>query len=782
MYNPWLVPFETLQSMTGAWMGLAARPGTLAQQAIEYWTDAAQRTVLLWDTLRQRGNIFLDHEQRGKPPVLSFDYEMLLDARTLTPPSNYFLVRILPGPGQDVDDTKRPFVIVDPRAGHGPGVGGSKADSQIGMALRAGHPCYFVGFYPDPVPGQTLGHVAHAEAKFLETIIARHPQCDGKPAVLGNCQAGWAVMGLCALRPELAGPIILSGSPLSYWAGVEGGSPMRYLGGLTGGSWMASLAGDLGNGTFDGALLVSNFESGNLANTYWSKLYNLYARIDTEPERYLPFEKWWGGFFRLTAGEMRTIVNELFVGNKLTSGQILTPGEERIDLKRIQSPILVFASFGDDITPPQQALNWIADLYDSVEDIRAHGQTIIYILHRDIGHLGIFVSGKVAKREHAQFVQTLDQIDMLPPGLYEMIIREKVPGEPGADLVPGEYIARFEERTLDDVRAIDDTREDERRFAAVARVSEINEGLYLTFVSPWVRAMVTEYSAELLRWLNPKRLEYAWWSDWNPLLAWLPGAAETVRKGRKPVAPDNAFLLLEKAASDAIAAHLRAVQGARDQATEGLFKAIYDSPWLQAAIGLNAWGQDGPARRQRDPAHEALVRERTTALHARLREGGPLEAAARMLIYLATAEHLADHRSFRYLESLRPRYPRAAGLSREELKTLVRDQMAMLQLDEDGALAALPEMLDTPEQRQEAMDLVREVSRVRGEMTEQRLAYLHRLEVVLGVPKASDEPVAAPSGEGPAAASEGVGGQGAEARNRASRLPERRKGRRPVKN
>ena len=49
-----------------------------------------------------------------------------------------------------------------------------------------------------------------------------------------------------ALRPDLAGPIILAGSPLSYWAGVRGKSPMRYLGGLLGGTWLTSLAGDLG--------------------------------------------------------------------------------------------------------------------------------------------------------------------------------------------------------------------------------------------------------------------------------------------------------------------------------------------------------------------------------------------------------------------------------------------------------------------------------------------------------------------------------------------------------
>ena len=131
-------------------------------------------------------------------------------------------MRVVPPNGVEIDNKRRPFVVVDPRAGHGPGIGGFKADSEIGVAINAGHPCYFVGFLPEPMPGQTIEDIARAEAVFLEKVIALHPQADGKPCVIGNCQAGWAIMILAALRPELFGPIIMAGSPLSYWAGVHG--------------------------------------------------------------------------------------------------------------------------------------------------------------------------------------------------------------------------------------------------------------------------------------------------------------------------------------------------------------------------------------------------------------------------------------------------------------------------------------------------------------------------------------------------------------------------------
>src|SRR3954468_15371060 len=216
--------------------------------AVEYMTDAAQRTILFMDVMRQRGNAYREHAAQTAPHVLDYQVKLLIDGRKLERPVNYALVEVQPPKGVTIDPTRRPFVIVDPRAGHGPGIGGFKADSEIGVALKAGHPCYFVGFLPEPVPGQTIEDIAYAEAAFLEKVIALHPLAEERPCVIGNCQAGWAIMMLAALRPELFGPIILAGSPLSYWAGVHGVNPMRYTGGLLGGSWLAAMSSDLGKG------------------------------------------------------------------------------------------------------------------------------------------------------------------------------------------------------------------------------------------------------------------------------------------------------------------------------------------------------------------------------------------------------------------------------------------------------------------------------------------------------------------------------------------------------
>jgi pimeloyl-ACP methyl ester carboxylesterase len=668
-------------------------PWTLWPDGASYWVDAWQRSILYLDVMRQRGNQFHEHMAEQAPNVLSFRCELVLSGATLPRPVNYGLVRIVPPRGVTIDPKKRPFVVVDPRAGHGPGIGGFKADSEVGVAMRAGHTCYFVGFLPKPVPGQTVEDVMAAEAAFLERVIELHPEAEGKPVVIGNCQAGWQMMMTAATRPELFGPIIIAGAPLSYWNGVRGVNPMRYTGGLMGGSWLTALTGDMGHGIFDGAWLAHNFESLNPANTLWTKQYNLYANIDTEASRYLGFERWWGGHVLLNAEEMQYIVDNLFVGNKLSTAQLVTADGVRIDLREIRSPIIVFCSKGDNITPPQQALGWITDLYASVEDIRAHGQTIVYCVHESVGHLGIFVSGAVAKKEHEEFASNIDFIDVLPPGLYEAVITDRQDSDANADLVVGDYVLRFEARDLDDIRALGGNEpEDERRFATVARLSEINLGLYRTMMQPFVKTMVGEPMAEWLRRVHPLRLPYELFSDRNPFMRGLADLAREVRRQRHPAAADNALVQAEHVISEQIEKALEGYAALRDQAQERLFLAAYGSPLLQALVGLKAT-DELPRRCPGDePEHREFVARRAAELRSRIAEGGLGEAALRALVYVGLAERESDERTFNMLQRIRDE--RGSKVSLGTFKQALRDQFLMLQLDPQEALAALPRLLE----------------------------------------------------------------------------------------
>jgi Protein of unknown function (DUF3141) len=709
-----------------------ALPGVFAS-AFEYLVDSGQRSVLFLDVMRRRGEQYREHLAETVPHVLNYEVELVADGRALKRPVNYGLVRVKPPAGVEIDPTRRPFVVIDPRAGHGPGIGGFKADSEIGVAMKAGHPCYFIGFMPEPMPGQTIEDIARAEGTFLEKVITLHPDADGKPCVIGNCQAGWAVMILASLRPELFGPMIIAGAPLSYWAGVHGKYPMRYTGGLLGGSWLTAMTSDLGGGKFDGAWLVQNFENMNPSNTLWTKQYNVYSKVDTEAERYLEFERWWGGHVNLNAEEIQFIVDELFVGNNLAAGRIKTSDGEVVDLRKIRSPIVVFCSKGDNITPPQQALNWILDLYKNVDEIRYYGQTIVYTVHETVGHLGIFVSGGVARKEHAEFSSNIDLIDVLPPGLYEATFEAKSGDTASADLAHGNWIMRCEQRTLDDIRAMGgNSLDDERRFATAKKVSEINLANYRTFVQPWVRAMATPQMAEWMRKLHPLRFGYEAFGRDTPAMKALATEAETVRENRKPAAKDNPFLKAQETASRNIVNALDKWRDAQEALSESLFLSIYGSPALQAAVGIDPNADPSP-RPEMSAAHRKALDARIAELKSRIGGGGLRECGIRALLYVGMARGMVDERGLEALRRMR-REDAGSRLTLDQFKALVREQFFMLLLDQQAALSAIPKMLPQDmEQRRAVFAAVHEVLSVAGEISGETKTRLNRIAQLFGL-------------------------------------------------
>jgi hypothetical protein len=599
--------------------------------------------------------------------------------------------------------------------------------------MKAGHPCYFIGFLPEPMPGQSIGDVARAEAVFIEKVIALHPDTDGKPCVIGNCQAGWAVMILASLRPELFGPIIVAGAPLSYWAGVHGKNPMRYSGGLLGGSWLTALTSDLGGGKFDGAWLVQNFENMNPSNTLWTKQYNVYSKVDTEADRYLEFERWWGGHVNLNAEEIQFIVDELFIGNNLAAGRIKTSDGAVVDLRNIRSPIVVFCSKGDNITPPQQALGWILDLYSDVDEIRSYGQTIVYTVHETVGHLGIFVSGGVAKKEHSEFSSNIDLIDVLPPGLYEATFEAISADSASPELLSGKWIMRCEQRTLDDIRAMGgNTPEDERRFATAAKVSEINLANYRKFVQPWVRAAVTPQLADWMRKWHPLRVQYDVFGGDNPAMKAVAERSDTIREQRKPAPEDNPFLSLQETASNYIVNVLDKWRDTQEALSEKLFLTVYGSPALQAAVGIKP--DSNPSPRQEMPQElRQRLKARIAELKAQIGSGGLREAVIRGLLYAGMVRGMVDERS---LEALRRARMSDVGsrLTLSQFKTMVREQFFMLLLEPDASLAAIPKLLPkNAEQRRAGVAVIRDVLSASAEISGEVAKRLDRVTQLFGL-------------------------------------------------
>jgi hypothetical protein len=271
----------------------------------------------------------------------------------------------------------------------------------------------------------------------------------------------------------------------------------------------------------------------------------------------------------------------LFVGDKLEKGKLSLDRKKILNLNDIKSPMLLFASEGDNITPPQQALDWIIKVYGSVEEIKKLNKVIIYMIHPDVGHLGIFVGSKAAKKEHMEIIKSIDIIEALAPGLYEMVIVDKGKKEGVSD-----YDVRFVERDIKDLMALnadkEEMKEEDADFSRVAAISEMNDRLYNTFASPWVKMLSTETSAEVIKQLHPLRVNKYIFSDTlNPFMLIFKTLAPIVKKDRSPVSPDNPFTALEKSVSDSIVTLLDGYQNIRDNFDETMFFTIYENPWMK---------------------------------------------------------------------------------------------------------------------------------------------------------------------------------------------------------
>jgi hypothetical protein len=390
-------------------------------------------------------------------------------------------------------------------------------------------------------------------------------------------------------------------------------------------------------------------------------------------------------------------------------------------MRSIKSPIIVFASAGDNITPPGQALRWIADVYRDENEIRALGQTIVYLVHDDIGHLGIFVSGKVANREHAEIANTLEMIEAVAPGLYEMRITDIE----GSGLNTG-YQVELVSRTIADIRAVSGEAENEA-FPAVAKISAANQTIYDLVAGPVIRQMATEQTAELRRKLHPMRLRRTLVSDLNPLMAPFAGTAERVRQNRAPAAADNPFLTLERAMADRVEGAMDGWRDLRDAWTEAAFHAVYGS--------LAAWGvAAGTAEEEVVQTAEMLAdAPEARAALANIAEGGYAEAVIRMMVMMARARGAVRRTRLARSQAVLTGEAPFADMTAAARQALIREQTLVVDMAPEAALATLPKLLPTKAERRLALDTVEGVAGPEEELGEAAQAMLAKLREALGI-------------------------------------------------
>lgn len=720
---------QDAQAIINSWQKTYS-PDRLWKEWLSYSADSSKRLLQTVDVLKERGDVFLEHELAGCPPVLDYDYQVIMDASKFERPCNYVLLRIESPKGIITDEDKRPYIIIDPRAGHGAGIGGFKHESQVGVALKQGHPVYFVAFKRLPEPTQTIADITYAEGKFVREVEKRHPVAQA-PVIIGNCQGGWAALILAATNSDITGPIVLNGAPVSAWSGEVGVNPMRYKAGVNGGTWLSMLSADMNNGVFDGAALVDNFEKMTPYRNYVGKYYDLYKNPQANRQRFLDFERWWGGFFLMNDKEIQWIVENIFIGNRIARNTAQLEKGVNIDLRNVKAPIIAFASHGDDITPPQQALSWILDAYSDERDIEVCGQRIIYMIHEQVGHLGIFVSSKIANNEHTGIASIMDMIEVLPPGLYELDIND-IEGT-GQEKT---FTLNLKRRSFTDLsQAIGEHRVDEELFKAVHRYSMTQTQAYEHNLRPIVKAMSNETSAQLLRTMHPLRLQRSAWSSKNPLAVAASNLSQVVtnmadKKYSEDYVPvektqethypsdayariklpaiesmqqDNLFLQVEKMFMDSVQITLDFWRDWQGRYTEKMFFGIWSMPWFRE------YGEPVGSRRLLDKNELNQLPKVDEAL-TKVAEGGFNEAVVRMMILcnIVADDNIDRDQLMRLTEVLTEQEP-FCHLLNTELASIIHTQTLIVRFAEEDSIKSLSTLLKDKSKRIDALKLVRYV-------------------------------------------------------------------------
>jgi hypothetical protein len=336
-------------------------------------------------------------------------------------------------------------------------------------------------------------------------------------------------------------------------------------------------------------------------------------------------------------------------------------------------------------------------VYGSTDEIKARGQVIVGLLHADIGHLGIFVSGKVAKKEHAQIVSVMESIEALPPGLYGMQIEE----HKGAD-GKTTYDVSFMERRLEEIlpRLNRFTRADEKPFEAVSAISDFNQRAYELFARPLIEAMANDYSAKLGREFHPLRFQRWAISDMNPWLWWLGPTAELIKQQRQAVPADSALRKTEKMMAELTSASLDYYRALRDAISEAAFFQIYGNLF---SLYLADKREEHVQPHEADPRELPFVKKALASID----QGGYAEALARVAFLLARKGEPLPLSRVQLKQELIGEYQELLpAISRDQARRIRGEQELIVRYEPEKAVESLPTLLTEGSDRERLITLL----------------------------------------------------------------------------
>ena len=166
-----------------------------------------------------------------------------------------------------------------------------------------------------------------------------------------------------------------------------------------------------------------------------------------------------------------------------------------------------------------------------------------------------------------------------------------------------------------------------------------------------------------------------------------------------------------------------------------MFLAIYGSPVLQAAVGVNPEAAR-PRRPGKSLLHRELLEKRIAELKSQITKGGLQECTIRGLVYVGMARGFVDERGVAALRRIRLT-EESSRLTLAQFKAMAREQFLLLLLEPEATLAAIPKLLPADiAERRKGLAAIRNVLSAGGEISGEAAERLKKVAALFEVNEA----------------------------------------------
>jgi tellurite resistance protein len=250
---------------------------------------------------------------------------------------------------------------------------------------------------------------------------------------------------------------------------------------------------------------------------------------------------------------------------------------------------------------------------------------------------------------------------------------------------------------------------------------------------PFIRAAFPSGLAELGRAMHPLRLQRALMAGTNPWMFLWTVMAQQVQAQRKALQERNPFAEIENAGADLIEQSMDLQRDLSDMGRELTFFGLWAAP------AAYSYGKSHAGGRTLKDIRELIGLPEAQMALARISQGGFVEAVIRMLIMLAESRGgVRRDRLERSSHVLTMDEP-FASLTQDQRSLIIREQTLVVTLAQEEAMATLPDLLRTSEERARALSVVRYVPGRLDEMAPHTVETLSRMAEVLGQPPITDD-------------------------------------------